>query len=86
MVCSLEPEVVAAIEAGRDDIIGACKVENLQVNVGGRWKGSCDYLTSDFQGNTKTTCLKEKQKRKRVGVIGAGAICSLIASACEKGL
>jgi len=41
---------------------------------------------SDFQGNIKTTCLKEKQKRKRVGVIGAGAICSLIASACEKGL
>ena len=51
MVCSLEPEVVAAIEAGRDDIIGACKVENLQVNVGrGDGKEVADYPNVRFSG------------------------------------
>jgi len=34
VVCAEEKDAADTVKAGRDDVVGACKVENLEVNVG----------------------------------------------------
>ena len=52
-VCADDEEAADAIKSGSGDIIGACKVENLEVNVGrgtGRAVADCPNVkfTSEY--------------------------------------